>query len=121
MASSACTFIAATSSSIPAFYAALLCLGIGWNFMFVGGTALLASSHTPAGRAKVQGVAELIRNIFTAAASLVAGPVLERFGWVDLNLVNLPLLIVAAALTFLWMRTQYISGRVSNDSEAQSR
>jgi MFS family permease len=116
--SAACTFIAAASSSLLAFYAALLCLGVGWNFMFVGGTALLASSHTPAERAKVQGVAELIRNVFTAAASLVAGPILERFGWVDLNLVNVPLLIVAAALTLFWMRTQRTSGRTSNDSES---
>jgi MFS family permease len=119
--SAACTFIAAASSSLPAFYVALLCLGIGWNFMFVGGTALLASSHTPAERAKVQGVAELIRNIFTAAASLVAGPILERFGWINLNLVNVPLLIVAAGLTFLWMRTQDTSERATNASEAPSR
>jgi MFS family permease len=116
--SAACTFIAAASSSLPAFYAALLCLGVGWNFMFVGGTALLASSHTPAERAKVQGVAELIRNVFTAAASLVAGPILEHFGWVDLNLVNVPLLIVAAALTLFWMRAQRTSVRTSNDSES---
>lgn len=115
--SAVCTFIAAASSSLPAFYAALLCLGVGWNFMFVGGTTLLASSHTPAERAKVQGVAELIRNIFTAAASLVAGPILERFGWVDLNLVNVPLLIVAAAPTLFWMSAQRTSGRTSNDSE----
>lgn len=113
-----CTFIAAASSSLPAFYAALLCLGVGWNFMFVGGTALLASSHTPAERAKVQGVAELVRNIFTAAASLVAGPMLERFGWVDLNLVNVPLLIVAAALTLFWMRDQRTSGRTLSDSKS---
>jgi MFS family permease len=116
--SAACTFIAAASPSLPAFYAALLCLGVGWNFMFVGGTALLASSHTPAERAKVQGVAELIRNIFTAAASLVAGPILERFGWVDLNLVNVPLLIIATALTLFWMRSQHTLSRTSNDSES---
>jgi MFS family permease len=116
--SAACTFIAAASPSLPAFYAALLCLGVGWNFMFVGGTALLASSHTPAERAKVQGVAELIRNIFTGAASLVAGPILERFGWVDLNLVNVPLLIIATALTLFWMRSQHTLSRTSNDSES---
>ncbi len=119
--SAACTFIASASSSLPAFYVALLCLGIGWNFMFVGGTALLASSHTPAERAKVQGVAELVRNIFTAAASLVAGPILERFGWVNLNLVNVPLLVVAAALTVFWMRTERSSERVVSDSPAASR
>lgn len=116
--SAACTIVASSSSSLPAFYVALLCLGIGWNFMFVGGTALLASSHTPAERAKVQGVAELIRNVFTAAAALVAGPILERFGWVFLNLVNFPFLIVAAVLTFAWVRAQRTSERTSNALES---
>jgi MFS family permease len=116
--SAACTIIASSSSSLPAFYVALLCLGIGWNFMFVGGTALLASSHTPAERAKVQGVAELIRNVFTAAAALVAGPILERFGWVFLNLVNVPFLIVAAVLTFAWVRAQRTSERTSKALES---
>ncbi|MFM0694726.1 MFS transporter [Paraburkholderia graminis] len=115
--SAACTFIATASSSLSAFYAALLCLGVGWNFMFVGGTALLASSHTPAERAKVQGVAELIRNISTAVAALVAGPILERFGWADLNLVNVPLLVVAAALTFSWVRSERTSGKASNNHD----
>lgn len=116
--SAACTIIASSSSSLPAFYVALLCLGIGWNFMFVGGTALLASSHRPAERAKVQGVAELIRNVFTAAAALVAGPILERFGWVFLNLVNVPFLIVAAVLTFSWVRAQRTSERTSKALES---
>lgn len=118
--SAACTFIATASSSLLAFYAALLCLGVGWNFMFVGGTALLASSHTPAERAEVQGVAELIRNIFTAAATLVAGPILERFGWVDLNLVNVPLLTVAAVLTFVWVRDERTSGQISTGVESSA-
>jgi MFS family permease len=102
--SAACTFIAAVSSNLLAFYAALLCLGIGWNFMFVGGSALLALSHTSAERAKVQGVAELLRNVFTAVAALAAGPVLEHYGWANLNIINLPLLLVATVLTFVWVR-----------------
>ncbi len=39
--SSMCGVVAALSTTLPAFYVALLCLGIGWNFMFVGGTTLL--------------------------------------------------------------------------------
>lgn len=103
--SGVCGLIATTSTGLVAFYVALLCLGVGWNFMFVGGTTLLASSHLPAERARVQGVAEMIRYGFTAAATLAAGPVLERFGWVSLNLVILPLLLIAAVMTLIWVRS----------------
>ena len=102
--SAACGVIAMASTSLVAFYLALLCLGIGWNFMFVGGTTLLASSHLPSERARVQGVAELIRYGFTAVATLAAGPVLERFGWAELNAVVFPLLAIAAVMTAIWVR-----------------
>ena len=102
--SAACGVIAMTSTTLVAFYLALLCLGVGWNFMFVGGTTLLASSHLPSERARVQGVAELIRYGFTAVATLAAGPVLERFGWAELNAVIFPMLAIAAAMTAAWVR-----------------
>ena len=92
---------------LVAFYLALLCLGVGWNFMFVGGTTLLALSHLPSERARVQGVAELIRYGFTAVATLAAGPVLERFGWAELNVVIFPMLAVAAIMTVVWMRASH--------------
>ena len=97
--------IAMASTSLVAFYLALLCLGVGWNFMFVGGTTLLASSHLPSERARVQGVAEFIRYGFTAVATLAAGPMLEYFGWAALNAVIFPLLAIAAVLTAVWVRT----------------
>ena len=105
--SAACGVVAMASTSLAAFYGALLCLGIGWNFMFVGGTTLLASSHLPGERARVQGMAEMVRYGFTAAATLAAGPVLERFGWAALNAVILPMLVIAAALTVAWMRASH--------------
>ncbi len=72
--------------------------------MFVGGTTLLAASHLPNERARVQGAAELIRYGFTAVATLAAGPVLERFGWAELNSVIFPLLAIAAVMTAVWAR-----------------
>jgi hypothetical protein len=48
-------------------------------------------------------MAELIRNGFTAVATLAGGPVLERFGWAELNIAILPLLAIAAAMTFAWV------------------
>lgn len=107
--SAACGVIAMASTTLVAFYLALLCLGIGWNFMFVGGTTLLASSHLPSERARVQGVAELIRYGFTAVATLAAGPVLERFGWAELNAVIFPMLAVAAVMTAVWVRADRVT------------
>lgn len=101
----ACAAVAVGSSSLPAFYVALLCLGVGWNFMYVGGTTLLASSYRPHERARVQGTATLIRYGFTAVATLAAGPVLQSVGWSVLNLLMLPPLLLAAFMTWSWMRS----------------
>ena len=97
--------IAMVSTTLVAFYLALLCLGAGWNFMFVGGTALLVSSHQPSERAGVQGVAELIRYSVTAVATLLAGPMLEHYGWFVLNAAVFPLLLGAALITIVWARS----------------
>jgi MFS family permease len=97
-----CVAAAMASTDLVAFYAALLCLGIGWNFMFVGGTTLLAQSYRPSERAKTQGIAELMRYAATAFATLAAGPVLGSTGWSFVNLVILPVLALAAAMTFWW-------------------
>lgn len=101
--SAACGLIAMASTTLPGFYLALLCLGVGWNFMFVGGTTLLASSYRPSERARVQGVAEMVRYGATAVATLAAGPVLERYGWAEVNALVLPLVGVAAAMTAYWV------------------
>ena len=99
----ACAVIAMASTSLPAFYVALLCLGIGWNFMFVGGTTLLAQSYRPNERARAQGLSEFLRYAATALATLAAGPLLEHYGWQALNIAILPLLAVCAILSMRWM------------------
>jgi MFS family permease len=102
----ACGAVATASTSLVAFYVALFCLGVGWNFMFVGGTTLLAQSYRPSERARVQGVAEMIRYAITALATLVAGALLERYGWAALNLAILPLVAIAALMTLRWTRSE---------------
>lgn len=106
----ACVVIATISTSLPAFYAALLCLGIGWNFMFVGGTTLLAQSYRPSERARTQGLSEFLRYAATALTTLGAGPLLAAYGWSVLNLAVLPLLLVATLLSLYWMRAEVVSG-----------
>ncbi len=98
----ACSLIAMQSTSLAAFHAALFCLGVGWNFMFVGGTTLLAQSYRPAERARVQGAAEMLRYATTALATLAAGPALQRMGWETLNAAMLPIVGLAAVMTGWW-------------------
>lgn len=102
----ACAAAAVTSTGLPAFYAALLFLGVGWNFMMIGGTTLLARSYAPAERARTQGVAELIRYGVTALASLAAGAMLEHAGWAVLNEAVVPLIALAALTTLWWQTTE---------------
>lgn len=94
-----CGALALTSTSLPFFYAALACLGVGWNFMFVGGTTLLTMSYRPAERARAQAANEFITFAGTAISSLFAGQLLARFGWATINQATFPLLIVAALAT----------------------
>ncbi len=85
------------------FWVALVLLGIGWNFLFVGGSALLASIHSEAERGKVQGTNDLIIFSLVALGSLMSGTLLHQVGWEVLNLAMLPLVgLVAGAV--LWLK-----------------
>ena len=77
------------------FLSALVLLGVGWNFAFIGGTALLTQTYRPGERLKVQAVNEFAVFGLAAAATLSAGWLYDRFGWVTLNLAVVPLLLAA--------------------------
>jgi MFS family permease len=63
------------------YWWALVLLGIGWNFLFVGGTALLVASYRPNERFKAQAVNEFSVFGVSAAASLLAGTLIHDWGW----------------------------------------
>ncbi len=83
------------------FLSALILLGVGWNFSFIGATALLTRTYRPAEQSKVQAANEFIVFTIVATTSLSAGWMYDRFGWQALNLVALAVLAVAIALA-LW-------------------
>jgi MFS family permease len=87
--------IAVSGLEFPHFLSALILLGLGWNFAFIGGTALLTQTYRPAEQLKVQMVNEFVVFGLVAVASLSAGWLYARFGWVLLNLSMVPLLVVA--------------------------
>jgi MFS family permease len=78
----AVTFAAGMAGvDIVNFWVALLLLGIGWNFLYVGGTSLLTKCYTPSERAKVQGFNDFLTFSGVAACSLVAGAIEQTLGW----------------------------------------
>lgn len=84
------------------FAAALLLLGVGWNFLFVGGTNLLTRTYTAAEKGKTQAANDLTVFVIGLGASLSAGALQQAVGWQALNLLLLPWLGVAAA-AILWL------------------
>lgn len=96
------TAIAISGQSMAHYWFALVILGVGWNFLFVGGSALVARVHSEAERGKVQGVNDLIIFSFVAIGSLMSGTLLHWLGWNLLNLMMLPLILVVALAT-LWL------------------
>ena len=68
-----CVAFALTGIDVTHFWFALVCVGLGWNFMFIGATTLLTESHTPAERAKVQGVNDAMIFTTLVVSSLSSG------------------------------------------------
>ena len=98
-----CSLIALSGVDLHHFYLALILLGFGWNFGFIGATSLLATTHTDAERAKVQGVNDFLVFGFVALASFSSGALLNAFGWNAVQLAVIPTLLVAvAALVLGW-------------------
>lgn len=90
--------VAASGTGLGHFYGALVLLGVGWNFTYVAGTALLTEAYAEEERAKTQAANEVILQGFVALASLASGWLLAVFGWQVLALSALPPLLVAAAV-----------------------
>ena len=77
------------------FVSALVLLGVGWNFAFVGGTALLTQTYRPAEQLKVQAINEFLVFGLVAVSTLSAGWLYDRYGWATLNLAVVPFLVLA--------------------------
>lgn len=97
-----CIAIAVAGIALVNFWLALLLLGVGWNFMFVGATTLLTEVHTPAERAKVQGLNDAAIFVTLVASSLASGVLFSFQGWQAMNYYAIPLLVIAGA-AILWL------------------
>jgi MFS family permease len=104
-------------ATLPHFAAALILLGLGWNFGFIGATAMLTSAHTPEERGRVQGMNDFAVFGLVALASLASGGLMNCIGgdpvtgWKTVNLATVPFLLAAGgALAWLAIRRPLPAG-----------
>ena len=96
--------IAVTGISVAHFWWSLVLLGVGWNFLYVGGTTLLTESYRPEERAKAQGANESAIFVMMVISSLSSGVIVTGPGWDLINLLALlPLLVVLLSIAWLAM------------------
>lgn len=88
--------ISLTGTSFHSFAGALMLLGVGWNFLYIGGTTLLTTTYTSAEKGRAQAANDLSVFVVGLLSSLAAAPLLQALGWQNLNLVLLPWLAAAA-------------------------
>jgi predicted MFS family arabinose efflux permease len=94
--------VALAGISVAHFWAALILLGIGWNFAFVGATALVTQCHRPSERNKVQAVNDFLVFGSMAIGSFSSGKLLASYGWSMVPEVVLPAVAIAGLL-LLWV------------------
>ena len=85
----ACAAIALAGVAVANFWWALVMLGIGWNFTYIGGSALLTETYRPAEKAKAQGANEITVFGVQALSSFAAGVLVNTAGWATINYVGL--------------------------------
>jgi MFS family permease len=83
---------------LATFMTALALLGVGWNFLFVGGTTLLATAHDAHERVRVQATNDFIVFGTVACTAFASGAIEATGGWAALNLVVVPPTLIAAGL-----------------------
>jgi MFS family permease len=103
LAYAACVALAASGISFHHYLGALMLLGVGWNFLFIGGTSLLPKGYRDAERFRVQGLNDLMVFGLQATAALSAGAVLSWLGWSGLVVVVIPLLALHGVLMMIWL------------------
>jgi MFS family permease len=101
----ACVGVNLAGNGMVNFWSALVLLGVGWNFLFIGATTLLTQSYQPAERAKIQGLNDFLLYGMVTVSALLSGKIQHAFGWETINLGVVPFIGMAFAVS-LWLRTR---------------
>ena len=99
--------VAMTGVALENFFLALILLGVGWNFGFIGATAMLSANHTPAERGRMQGLNDFVVFAGVSVASFASGGLMNcsggsvQAGWSAVNMAMLPFLVLAGG-ALIW-------------------
>ncbi|MBD3645970.1 MAG: MFS transporter [Pseudomonadales bacterium] len=96
-----CLAVAFSDRQLMNYWWALVLLGVGWNFLFLGGTTLLTQTHRPSERFKAQAVNDFMIFGLQAIAALSSGLILHSLGWQGIVGLSVPWLLLL--LVILWM------------------
>ncbi|GAA0783153.1 MFS transporter [Roseibium denhamense] len=94
----ACSVVALMGLELAHFWSALVLLGLGWNFGFIGATAMLTDTYRPEERNLVQATNDFLVFGFVAAASFSSGAILNLFGWATVNILVFPFVVLCLGL-----------------------
>lgn len=86
-----------SGTSVPTFWIGLIVLGLGWNFGFIGASAMVLQAHRPAERNKVQSFNDFLVFGTMALGSFSSGKLLTSYGWDMVNYVAFPPVVLALA------------------------
>ncbi len=115
----ACVGVNLLGGSVAHFWLALLLLGMGWNFLFVGATTLLTETYGLAEKAKVQGVNDLLIFGMVALSATTSGMLHHALGWQAMNLGVVPLLVLCLVVLCAVRRPQRLAGAVQPNAASR--
>ena len=107
-----CATVALSGIDVAHFWLAIILLGLGWNFGFVGATTMVTSTYRPEERAHVQGLNDLLVFGVVALASFSSGKLFSTVGWTWINLVVFPIVLLCSlSLASLFLITRRTATR----------
>jgi MFS family permease len=115
-----CAIVALAGMSVAHFWGALILLGVGWNFGFIGGTAMLTRTYRPEEKERVQSANDFIVFGVVAMSSVLSGKVLVAGGWDAINFVVLPVAtLLVLVLAARMLKVPAARGAAAEGPEAQ--
>lgn len=101
-----CALINLNGTSLRHFELALIMLGIGWNFLYIGATTMLTDTYSPAEKSKAQGLNDTFIFATLTVTSFASGAMVDHFGWQTINKFSLyPVSIVLLGLIWLSVKS----------------
>ncbi len=107
----ACGVVALSGIALWQFWTALILLGLGWNFGFIGATAMVTNAYRPSEKGRAQGFHDFVLFSSVAVGSLMSGVTYNTYGWDMLNWVIFPVAVLClVALGMLILRRSRVAG-----------